>query len=103
GPARPDIERLAAENTVDIGLGGSAVNVTFRPPVIFGDGDGRSCVVISVHPVAEPRNELYLVVDPGLVHVVRIPERARGFVARQLHGGRRFVAEFTSLRIVVDA
>ena len=57
--------------------------------------------VVRVDPVLQPRDQLHAVVDPGLVDVVGIPQRARRSVAPQLHRGRHVVAELAALRIVV--
>ena len=74
----------------------------FRAPVVLGDGD-LCAGVVSVHPGTKPRDELNAVVNPALVRVVRVPERARRAVAPELHRLRGVVAELAALRVVVDA
>src|SRR5688572_32390357 len=39
GPAVGDVEALASEDAVDVGLRGGAVDVAFGAPVVFGDAD----------------------------------------------------------------
>ena len=101
-PARADVEPLAPEDAQHVRLGGGAVDVALGAPVVLGDGGLRVRVVLR-HPLAHARDQVDLVVDPGLVGVARVPERAGRAVAALLHRGRDVVAELAALRVVVQA
>ncbi len=58
--------------------------------------------IVGVHPLLHARDEPHAVGDPGLVHVARIPERARRAVAARLHRARRVAAELPALRVEVE-
>ena len=44
-PARRHVQPFAAEDAEDVGLGGGAVDVALRAPVVLGDADLRAGVV----------------------------------------------------------
>src|SRR5262249_50800970 len=58
--------------------------------------------IVSVDPRFEPGNQLHLVIDPALVHVVWVPQRTGRLISSQLHFGRSVISELAALGVVVD-
>ena len=86
---------------MNVRLRRGAVDVAFGAPVVLGDADRRARIV-GADPTLQTRDQLDPVVDPGLVDIVGIPQRASRTVAPQLHRRRGVVAELAALRVVVD-
>ena len=100
-PTRCQIQSFAAEDAEDIGLGGCAVDVVLRAPVVFGEA-GFGAGIIGRHPAFQPRNQLHDAADPTGIHIIGVPERAGRTVAQELHGGGDIGPELITLRIIVD-
>ena len=64
-----------------------AVDMGLGAPVVLRDADGRARIIISVYPTPEPGDQHDFIVDPRWIDIIGIPQRARGLVARKLHGG----------------
>src|SRR4029079_15962158 len=73
GPTRRDIQTFTTEDAEYVRLCRCAVDECFRSPVVLGDSDLETGIV-SIHPIAEARNELHFAVDPACVSVIRIPK-----------------------------
>ena len=73
GPTRRHVQTFATEDAEDVRLCCCAVDESFRSPVVFSDSDLQTGIV-SIHPVAEARNELHFVVDPTRVECSSDPK-----------------------------
>lgn len=101
-PSCRHVETFAPEDAEDVGLRRRAVDMSFGSPVVLRDRNLRPRI-ISVDPAAQARDQFHAIIDPRLVNIVRVPQRARRAIPPELHSLRDIVAKLAALRVEVYA
>eukprot|EP00955_Chlamydomonas_euryale_P033974 349668-Chlamydomonas_euryale.AAC.2 len=96
------IHALSAKDSKHVRLSRCAAHVLLRSPVVLGETNA-SAGVVGVCPLTHAWDERNRLSNPGLRHIVLVPELARGAVALALRRNADVVAKLASLWIIVQA